>query len=191
MKSINLRGKVILIDEFDHSFAKKLSEEYKLSIKDICLLIYFFKRKIDFKKTNKSYQIINQIIKPKTVIQSICLNTNNGQILISDRLFILSFYSSIYNLILSFDNKEKTTNPVLKKYVLDSYLRMMSNYFDIKTNLTPWQKQVAIGMICVHCGWGKRKPIMTEVEFIKNPTEAQDYKHYLSDTVKSWMKNLK
>jgi hypothetical protein len=58
------------------------------------------------------------------------------------------------------------------------------------TELGPVQKRVVTGMLLVYFNLHRGKSLMTETEFNGNPTSADTYKRYLSDTVKDWLKAL-
>ena len=76
-----------------------------------------------------------------------------------------------------------------KFYLVDLPFKKIWQFLNT-TQLGKFQRRVVAGMFLVYFDLYKVKPLMTEIEWNENPTYANTYKHYLSDTVKDWLKAL-
>jgi hypothetical protein len=124
-------------------------------------------------------------------IESITIKSNKGIVTLKhDDPYFHSLTTPIFkikddHLLIS----EKENKELLSSSIEDS-LRDIIRFLTKSTSLNKFQIYVVVGMILVHFNLYRGKPLMTKQEFEATPTEAQDYKHYLYDIVKSRLKKI-
>jgi len=124
------------------------------------------------------------------VIESITIKSNKGTITLTPK------DSFFHNLVTPIYRKKLVYQATTFKEGIDSEIdfvdRILKDFFislKSKTELNNFQLYVVFGLVLVHFGIYRGKPLKSEEDFKSNPTEAQDYKHYLYDIVKTRLKN--
>jgi hypothetical protein len=194
----------------DKEFALRLENETHLPIEALYFVVGQFRLSIEnqvneaaqlnlsihldrfYPEIGKSYKkYIKSLLAPNLEIESITVKTNKGTIKLnpSDHLF-KSLYISIQRFRKKLDNVINSKRSAFKSGLLDSLLLYLILFFRLNAKLSKFQMRVVIGMFIVHFKVFKGKLIMTEDEFNISSLdlEVQDYKHYLSERVKSRMK---
>jgi hypothetical protein len=148
--------------------------------------------------TNNSINSINlfrecnqKIFSYDAYIESITIKSNKGTVTLkhSDPYFH-KLTTPIYLIkdehLLASEKKDKELiSSAVEACLKDTILFLMS-----LKSLNKFQIYVIVGRILVYFNLFRGKALLTEPEYLANPKEAQDYKHYLYDIVKSRLKKI-
>lgn len=188
------------LTEQDQEFAERISDEFNLPLDEVSWFVELIRGYVDdflsseqevlpYFKTDKEKILNSSDFKMTELI----IDSNYGQIKIakSDPMFtylenyLIRTREKLEQKI-STINKQINTRKTKSSPPIIHILRFFNSQ-----SMVSFQKYVAIGRFLVHFKLFSNKPLMTESEFIKNPTDAaQDYKHYLSDYVRSLIKRI-
>jgi hypothetical protein len=127
---------------------------------------------------------------PGIEFRKISITSNKGTIDIdaTHPFFEYYFYPQIKRIELLRSKTLSSQNKEIAKWLVDLPLRRIWLFFN-RTTLGKFQQRVVTGLLLVHFKLFKNRPIITAEEWKENPTQAISYKHYLSDIVKTRLKD--
>jgi hypothetical protein len=180
----------------DEIFACKVLKQYKIPIDSLHLLIRYVRYYLtEWKEEWKEDFILQddflKIFGPTDEIKEIIIKTDKETVKIKypDLLFNWCLIS-IKRLKFRFKKQIKSSNNFIRSHEQSLLLDLILS--GLTETLNKFQQRVVIGMFLVYFKIGN--PLMTEQEFElkrkESLTETQDYKHYLSDIVKSRLKKI-
>jgi hypothetical protein len=182
----------------DSSFAEKVFNEYdKLPFDDLCWLIRDIRYGIQRYKADYEAGMLSmnsnfweKLCANGLEFKSISITSNKGTIELTagHPIFEHYFYPQFKKIKLLQRDILESQSKGQKFYMVNLPFNNIWRFLNT-TQLGEFQKRVITGMFLVYFNLYKDKPLMTEKEWNKDPTYAATYKHYLSDTVKGWLKS--
>lgn len=184
----------------DQEFAEKISDEFSLSLDEVSWFVDLIRHYADdfmsseqkvlpYFKTDKE-KILNS---PDFKMTELIIDSNYGKIGISESDPMFGYLENYL-----FKTREKLTEKIslLNKEVNTRKAKSgqpiihILRFFD-RQSMVSNKKHIAIGRFLVYFKLFRKTPLKTETEWKKNPNDAaQDYKHYLSDYVRSLIKDF-
>jgi hypothetical protein len=180
------------ITDDDNDFATDVNKEFGVSIDDLRWLIRDIRQGLlkcqeDF---NEGMALLDQhfwdiFCGSETELKKVSITSTLGTIDIekSHPFWEVYFYPQILKIKSLHSKILADQKSDFKFWLIDLPLNKIWKFFD-RTSLNDFQKRVAIGMFLVHFKLWKGKPYLKKSEW-NDQMEAQDYKHYLSDIVKT------
>ena len=185
------------ITQEDYIFATMLQTEYvKLPFDNLCWLIRDLRDGIQKYQTDFDAGMLsmdanfwNKLCANGIEFKSISITSNIGTIELSAShpIFEHYFYPQFKKIRLLHREISESQSKVLKYYLVDLPFNKICRFLKT-TQLGEFQIRVVTGMFLVYLKLQKTKPVMTEIEWDNEPTYADNYKRYLSETVKDWIK---
>jgi len=185
------------ITQEDYIFATMLQTEYvKLPFDDLCWLIRDLRDGIQKYQTDFDAGMLSmdanfwsKLCANGIEFKSISITSNIGTIELSAShpIFEHYFYPQ-FEKIRSLHRKiSESQSKGLKYYLVDLPFNKICRFLNT-TQLGEFQIRVITGMFLVYFKLSKTKPLMTVSELADSPKYPGNYKRYLSDTVKDWIK---
>lgn len=184
----------------DSHFGETVCNEYnKIPFDDLCWLIRDIrdsvqKYKTDFEAGMSSMDanFWEKLCGKGIEFESISITSNKGTIELpaSHIIFKHFFYPRFKKIKLLQRDFLESQSKGQKFYMVDLPFNKIWQFLSTtKLEERPFQKRVVTGMFLVYFNLNKGKPLMTEIEWNRNPTYAKNYKRYLSDTVRDWIRS--
>lgn len=196
------------LNQEDRKIALKIIKDYDVPIDWLCVIIAnirdatlghleahwesypshpdSFDKIQDFKKRIKNNAIILD-----EKIKEISITTSKGVLRInpSDYDFSL-FHLPIYKLKKEYDRYLTSDITTSKEMIINGNLSWLYSCLSTKSSLKKYHRYEIIGMLLVHFKLYRGKPLLTESEFKPGVLEADTYKRYLYNIVKTRMKKI-
>jgi len=175
----------------DQEFAEQVANDFNLPIEEIEWLVRYVRHEIlddfsEYMKDSRLKETYQKLFSPDTEITGISINTNKGdlKIEVKSALYDLYFKTLMHRIKLNF--KETLSSELEYLHALNerALFGMIIMYFN-GTSLNDFNKNIVIGKFLIYFNLFEEKPIKTEIEWNDDPTDDQDYKHYLRSIVSS------
>jgi hypothetical protein len=187
------------IDPNDLRFAETVFAEYsKIPFDDLCWLIrdlryviQKYQEDYDVGMLSMNENFWEKLCGKEIEFKSISITSNKGTIdvMANHPLFEHYFSPQLKKIRLLHREILESQSKEVKFYMVDLPFSKIWIFLNT-TDLGEFQKRVVAGMFLVYFKLYKVKSIMKEIEWKENPTYATTYKHYLSDIVKTWLKEI-
>jgi hypothetical protein len=176
----------------DSEFANKVSIEYNLPFDEICWLIRDVRDTLkdgfsEFKENSRLKDTFDKLFARDVEIKGICINTNKGTIDIktSDSIYEVYFRKQVQKIRRDFKDTLNLESDFLTSISKHSAFAKILIYF-MGAHLIDYKRNNAIFDFIIKLSLGN--PVMTEEEWVKDPTSDKDYKHYKNKIIRSRIK---